>query len=104
TGDWVKQLVLQVRRRDPEQWAFYEIKDKANDYLERLTGKKRSMGYDAPDQQVLRNFRRAIYRGDVDKAQQFYLRLLDYGYTAERFTSSIRSQDPLSVLPKDMRQ
>ena len=50
---------------------------------------------------MLRNFRRAIYRGDADKAVQFYQRLLDYGYTAERFQASIRSQDPLSALPKE---
>lgn len=100
-GDWAKQLIMQVRQRDPESWAFYAIKDKANDYLEKRTGTKRDSAMDAPDQQVLRNFRRAIYRGDVDKAVQFYQRLLDYGYTAERFHQSIQSQDPLSALPKE---
>ena len=97
---WAKQLILQVRQRDPESWAFYAIKDKANDYLEKRTGTKRDNAFDAPDQQVLRNFRRAIYRGDADMAVQFYQRLLDYGYTAERFEASIRSQDPLAALPK----
>lgn len=100
-GGWAKQLIFQVRQRDPESWAFYAIKDKANDYLEKRTGTKRDSSVDAPDQQVLRNFRRAIYRGDADKAVQFYQRLLDYGYTAERFQASIRSQDPLSALPKE---
>ena len=100
-GAWAKQLILQARQRDPESWAFYAIKDKANDYLEKRTGTKRDSSLDAPDQQVLRNFRRAIYRGDADKAVQFYQRLLDYGYTAERFQASIRSQDPLSALPKE---
>ena len=100
-GAWAKQLILQVRQRDPESWAFYAIKDKANDYLEKRTGTKRDSSLDAPDQQVLRNFRRAIYRGDADKAVEFYQRLLDYGYTAERFQASIRSQDPLSALPKE---
>lgn len=101
-GDHVKQMILQVRKRDPEQWAFYEVKDKAADFLERMTGKRRGgSDYQSPEQQVLRNFRRAIYRGDTDKAVQFYLALLDYGYTAERFVSSIRAQDPLSELPKE---
>jgi len=100
-GTWAKQLILQVRARDPEAWAFYEIKDKAATFVEQRTGQKRDSAFDAPDQQVLRNFRRAIYRGDVDKAQQFYLRLLDYGYTAERFAASIRAQDPLAGLPKE---
>jgi hypothetical protein len=100
-GGWAQQLIFQVRQRDPESWAFYAIKDKANDFLEKRTGTKRDSSVDAPDQQVLRNFRRAIYRGDVDKAVQFYQRLLDYGYTAERFAATIRSQDPLSALPKE---
>jgi hypothetical protein len=33
-----------------------------------------------------------------------YLRLLDYGYTAERFEGSVRAQDPLSVLPQALRR
>ncbi|EIQ00753.1 hypothetical protein OpiT1DRAFT_05309 [Opitutaceae bacterium TAV1] len=104
-GDWAKQLVLQVRQRDPESWAFYEVKDKASGFVEQRLGRKREGGsYDAPDQQVLRNFRRAIYRGDIENATRFYLRLLDYGYTAERFTSSIRAQDPLAEIPKDYRK
>jgi hypothetical protein len=100
-GTWAKQLILQSRQRDPESWAFYAIKDKAADFVEKRTGQKRDGSYNAPDQQVLRNFKRAIYRGDVDMAVQFYQRLLDYGYTAERFGASIRSQDPLAALPKE---
>lgn len=100
-GTWAKQLILQVRERDPQSWAFYSIKDKASSFLERKTGATRDMSYDAPDQQVLRNFRRAIYRGDAPNASKFYLRLLDLGYTSDRLVSSIRSQDPLSALPKE---
>lgn len=99
-GDWAMQTILQVRQRDAEQWAFYAIKDKANDFLEQRTGTSRSSDYDAPDQQVLRNFRRAIYRGDAATAVRMYDRLLAYGYTAERFSASVRAQDPLSVLGK----
>ena len=99
-GTWTKQLVLQVRQRDPEQWAFFDIKDKASQFLAAATGTKRNSDIDAPDQQVLRNFRRAIYKGDIEAAVQFYQRLLGYGYTAERFKESIRSQEPLSILPK----
>lgn len=100
-GDWARQLILQVRQRDPEAWAFYEIKDKAADFVERKTGRSRDNSYNDPDQQVLRNFRRAIFRGDLEKATQFYVRLLENGYTAERFADSIRAQDPLSSLPKE---
>lgn len=107
-GSWAKQIVLQVRERDPEQWAFYDVKDKAQKYLEKMTNIKDTSGYDAPDQQVLRNFRRAIFLGDVENATRFYLRLLDYGYTKEKFAGSIRAQDPLDGLPntvaKPLRQ
>lgn len=104
TKDWAMQTILQVRKRDPQQWAFYEIKDKAADYLEAQTGQSRDSSYNAPDQQVLRNFRKAIYRGDVENAMRFYDRLLELGYTSERFQASIRAQDPLSALPKDLRE
>jgi hypothetical protein len=100
-GKWVNQLVWQMRNRDSEAWAFYAIKDKAADWMERQTGKSRESNYDAPEQQVLRNFRRAIYRGDATAAVQFYHRALEYGYTAERFQASIRAQDPLAGLPKE---
>ena len=103
-GTWAKQLILQVRQRDPESWAFYGIKDKAAAFVEQRTGQSRDMSYNAPDQQVLRNFRKAIYQGDPETAAKFYLRLLDLGYTSERFTASIRAQEPLAGVPKDLRR
>jgi hypothetical protein len=103
-GTWAKQLVLQVRQRDPESWAFYGIKDKAAEWVEKRTGQSRDSSYNAPDQQVLRNFRRAIYQGDPETAAKFYLRLLDLGYTSDRFTASIRAQEPLAGVPKDLRR
>jgi hypothetical protein len=103
-GDWAKQLILQIRQRDPEQWAFYAIKDKAAEFVTDQTGKKRETDYDAPDQQVLRNFRKSIYRGDTENAMRFYERLLELGYTAERFQASIRAQDPLAGVPKELRK
>ena len=72
--------------------------------MEKRTGQSRDSSYNAPDQQVLRNFRKAIYQGDPETAAKFYLRLLDLGYTAERFTASIRAQEPLAGVPKDLRR
>lgn len=46
----------------------------------------------------MRNFRRAIYAGDVDSAKRLYLRLLDYGYTAQRFEAGIKASEPLAEL------
>ena len=100
-GTWAKQLVLQVRQRDPEAWAFYAIKDKAAEFEKQMTGNSDDSSRNSEDQQVLRNFRRAIYKGDVEKAVQFYQRLLDYKYTADRFKQSIRAQEPLAGLPKE---
>ena len=97
--DWASQLVLQVRRRDPEQWAYYYIRDKAIQWKQAKTGVSREQGgYDSPDAEALRNFRRSIYAGDVDAAKRLYLRLLAYGYTAQRFEQGIKASEPLAEL------
>ena len=46
----------------------------------------------------MRNFRRSIYAGDVDAAKRLYLRLLAYGYTAQRFEAGIKASEPLAEL------
>ncbi|MEM6888769.1 MAG: hypothetical protein AAF636_11580 [Pseudomonadota bacterium] len=105
TLDWAQQAILQIRRRDPEQWAYYEIREKTAQWLEEKTGKiKGGFDYTSPDQQAIRNFRKAIYNADIPAAIRFYNLLLDYGYTAERFQSSVRSQDPLTGLSKEARR
>jgi hypothetical protein len=104
-GEWWQRKILQVRRRDPEQWAYYESRDKASDWKYEKTGKKNE-GFDfkSPDATVLRNFRKSIYRGDVENAKRFYARALELGYTAERFQAAIRNSDPLSDLTKEERR
>lgn len=98
-SEQLQQIILQVRRRDPESWAYYEVREDAADWKEARTGKRFEAGaYDAPEAMALRNFRRAIYRGDVANALRFYERLQDYGYTAERLDASIRAQHPLADL------
>jgi len=91
--------VLQVRRRDPEQWAYYYIRDKATQWKQAKTGVSREQGgYDSPDAEALRNFRRSIYAGDVEAAKRLYVRLLGYGYTAQRFEQGIKASEPLAEL------
>lgn len=98
-AEQLQQIILQVRRRDPEQWAYFEVREDASDWKETKTGKRFEGGaYDAPEAMALRNFRKAIYRGDVANALRFYDRLLEYGYTAERLDASIRAQHPLADL------
>ena len=100
----LQQVILQIRRRDPEQWAYYEAREDASDWKEAKTGKRHEAGaYDAPEAMALRNFRKAIYRGDVANAERFYSRLLEFGYTAERLDASIRSQHPLADLNESER-
>ncbi len=100
----LQQIILQVRRRDPQQWAYYEAREDASDWKESKTGKRIEGGaYDAPEAMALRNFRKAIYRGDVANAERFYNRLLEFGYTAPRLEASIRAQHPLADLNKDER-
>jgi hypothetical protein len=97
--DWASQLVLQVRRRDPEQWAYYYIRDKATQWKQAKTGVSPEQGgYDSPDAEALRNFRRSIYAGDVEAAKRLYVRLLGYGYTAQRFEQGIKASEPLAEL------
>lgn len=55
-------------------------------------------GYDSPDAEALRNFRRSIYAGDVEAAKRLYVRLLGYGYTAQRFEQGIKASEPLAEL------
>ncbi len=63
------------------------------------TGISREQGSnDSPDAEALRNFRRAIYAGDVDAAKRLYLRLLDYCFTAKRFEAGIKASEPLAGL------
>lgn len=98
-SEQLQQIILQVRRRDPESWAYYEVREDAADWKEARTGKRFEAGaYDAPEAMALRNFRRAIYRADVANALRLYERLQDYGYTAERLDASIRAQHPLADL------
>jgi hypothetical protein len=104
-NEQLQQIILQVRRRDADQWAYYEAREKAADWKEEKTGKRFEAGsYNAPEAQVLRNFRSAIYRADVAAAEQFYQRLLEFGYTAERLDASIRAQNPLSDLNREQQR
>ena len=101
---WWQQTLLQVRRRDPEMWSYYEIRDKAADYLWVMKGEKKGYDYTSTDQQTLRSFRKAMYNADVKAAIKFYNLMLGMGYTSERFTSSLQAQDPLSGLSKELRR
>ncbi|MEN9634716.1 MAG: hypothetical protein RL077_3120, partial [Verrucomicrobiota bacterium] len=101
-GDWAKQTFGQSRRRDGAQWAYFNIREKADAFEEAHTGVSTQRGTrDAPDRLALRAFRKAIYDGDLETAAKAYNRLLAYGYTADRFRQSIASSDPLSGLPKN---
>jgi hypothetical protein len=101
-GDWWQRKILQIRRRDPEQWAYFEIRDLAADFKEEKTGKRFEFGsYMSADQKVIRNFRKAIYNADMENAQKFYEAALALGYTSTRFKASLRAQDPLADLNKE---
>lgn len=103
--DQVGQMVAQIRLRDPESWAFYKMKDRANDWQEERTGRGEDKGAkSSPEMIAMRSFRRAIFRGDVEGALSMYDRLLKYGYTADRLSASVRSFDPLSAIPKGERK
>ena len=104
-AEQLQQIILQVRRRDPEQWAYFEVKEDAADWKEAKTGDRNDGGdHNSKASQAVRNFRKSIYHGDVANAERFYNRLIELGYTAERLDASIRNQDPLSALSIDLRK
>jgi hypothetical protein len=102
-GDTAKQVVLQIRRRDPEQWAFYDMQDKAQQFLEEH-GYEGAGGTTTPATQSLRNFKKAIFNGDLDAAQRFAQILVDkYGYDSKNFAASIQNMEPLHAIKKDLK-
>ena len=44
------------------------------------------------------NLHKSIYAGDVEAAKRLYVRLLGYGYTAQRFEQGIKASEPLAEL------
>jgi hypothetical protein len=102
--EWMQQLLLQVRRRDPEQWGYYATMDRVDAYQKTHGGSVDFGVNNRVDAQILTSFRRAIRAGDVPAALSFYQKLLDSGYTAERFAASVRASEPLGTLKKEYRK
>jgi hypothetical protein len=44
------------------------------------------------------NLHKSIYAGDVEAAKRLYVRLLGYGYIAQRFEQGIKASEPLAEL------
>ena len=103
-SDWAQQNILQARRRDPEQWGFYATMDRVAAYQKAHGGTVDLGVNNKADAEMLGSFRRAIRAGDVPAALNFYQKLLDNGYTAERFRASIDHADPLATLKREVRK
>jgi hypothetical protein len=102
--EWAQQLILQARRRDPEQWGYYATLDRVDAWQAAHGGTVDFGANNRDDAELLRNFRRTLRSADVPAAIQFYHKLLDAGYTAERFAASVRASDPLQTLKRTHRQ
>ncbi len=101
---WIQQMVFQTRLRDPQQWSYFSIRDKVQEFNQ-AQGKNNQPGTSENEiTPIAAAFRRSIYQGDVSNAMRFYNRLVELGYTSEQFASMTRNQDPLSGLSKDQRQ
>jgi len=103
-GDWSQQLILQVRRRDPEEWGYYATLDRVKAWQEAHGGTVDFGANNRADAKLLANFRKTLRAADVPAAIQFYHKLLATGYTAERFAASVRAADPLQTLKREYRQ
>jgi hypothetical protein len=104
--EWAMQNVFQVRARDPLHWAYYGIKEKADDFMEARTGIAREPGANnSPDQQAIKNFRRAIFKGDPEQAARFHeLLTTKYGYTVERLRATVKAMEPLAAIARENRR
>jgi hypothetical protein len=103
-GEQLQQIVLQARRRDPEQWGYYATLDRVDAWKVAHGGGYEPGADNREEAQLLRSFRRAIRSADVPAAVEFYHRLLKAGYTAERFAASVRASDPLQTLKREERR
>ncbi|HWA07914.1 MAG TPA: JAB domain-containing protein [Opitutaceae bacterium] len=103
-GDWSQQLILQVRRRDPEQWGYYATLDRVAAWQQAHGGTVDLGVNNKADAQVLGSFRKAIRAADIPAALSFYQKLLDAGYTAERFHASVMHADPMATIERKSRR
>jgi len=103
-GDWAQQLILQARKRDPEQWGYYATLDRVEEWQKAHGGTVDFGTNNKADAALLSSFRRAIRAADVPAAIEFYHKLLAAGYSAERFAASVRASDPLQTLKREHRQ
>jgi hypothetical protein len=101
-GTWATQVVGQIRSQDPNQAAYYYIRERADEFRTERTGKQpyRPPSGDEERKQAMRSWRRAINAGDVEAATRLYVRLLEHGQTAESFVQTISGLDPLHSLSK----
>lgn len=97
-GQWLNQMVLQIRRRDPEQWAYFAIRNEAEEWLAAQGRATEPFASDNPEAQLVRNFRTSLFRGDAAAAMKFFNRLRGMGYTQERLEATVRFQDPLALI------
>lgn len=100
-GDNLAQMLLQQRYRDPQQENYYAARDRADQFLQDK-GLDRSPGTSNKEESmIVRNLRQSMYQGDVQNAVRFAQMLVkDYGYNSQKFAATLRSQDPLSAIPK----
>jgi hypothetical protein len=103
-ANWAQQLILQVRRRDPEQWGYFATLDRVAAWQQAHGGTVDFGVNNRGDAELLTMFRRAIRAADVPAAVGFYQKLLDAGYTAERFRASVQAADPLSTIHRPQRK
>lgn len=104
---WAQQTFLQVRRRNPDQWAYFEMRDKVDRWVDERAGviDRQSGSVTRIEQKAVRGFRRAIFHADTNEAIRFYNLLLhDYGYTAEQLRAAMQAQNPLQRISKAHRR
>ncbi|MDL5050581.1 hypothetical protein QQ054_31765 [Oscillatoria amoena NRMC-F 0135] len=95
---WAQQVILQIRRRNPEQWASIQ-----------LAGQQKIFMADKDDlkdrqKMLIQSFSSAMGAGDFEASMNIYNMLIDEGYTSEQIAGRLRLLDPIARVPKKYRE
>lgn len=91
---------------DPEETNYYNVKDKAEAAAEKYLGKEKStfLGKKSETSQDLYEIKQGLHYGDMEYAQTYLNKYIAAGGTDRGLKQSLKSLDPLDVIPTDVRQ
>jgi hypothetical protein len=91
---------------EPEETNYYNVKDKAQAAAEKYLGKEKSLylGKKSETSQYLYEIKQGLHYGDMEYAQTYLNKYIAAGGTDRGLKTSLKSMNPLDVIPTDLRQ